>query len=209
MRVRLVSYNIMTGGEGRADPIAEVLLAQRADIIGLHECENGEVLSRLARRLDMQFVVAQSISGSVALFTKHTILASLNVAMLQRSSMPILDAVVKLKDESGLGWMIPVRVAHVTHAGEADRMAEKLGSGRVPMAMLMCYEPPLGHRVIDGVINPSTLPVPEKTHAPVRQLNAVLVRQGIEMVESWIEADRMAYYASDHLPAGVEIDYAP
>lgn len=209
MRVRLVSYNIMTGGEGRADPIAEVLLAQRADIIGLHECENAEVLSRLARRLEMQFVVAQSVSGTVALFTKHTILASLNVAMLQRSSMPILDAVVKLTDESGLGWTMPVRVAHVTHAGEADRMAEKLGGGRVPLAMLMCYEPPLGHRVIDGVVNPSTLPVPEKTHAPVRQLNAVLIRNGIEMVESWIEADRMAYYASDHLPAGAEIEYAP
>lgn len=209
MRLRLVSYNIMTGGEGRADPIAEVLLGQKADLIGLHECENAEVLARLARRLKMEFVVAPSISGSVALFSRFPIIASLNVALLQRSSMPILDAVVKVSDESGLGWTFAARVAHVTHMGEADRMAGRLGGGRVPMAMLMCYEAPLGHRVIDGVINPSTTPVPDKTHAPVRQLNAVRVLNGIEMTDSWIEADRLAYYASDHLPAGAEIEFAP
>lgn len=209
MRLRLVSYNIMTGGEGRADPIAEVLLAQKADIIGIHEAENAEVLSRLAKRLRMEFVVAASVSGSVAVFSRFPILATLNVALLQRSSMPILDAVIRVSDESGLGWTFAARVAHVTHAGEADRMAGRLGGGRVPTAMLMCYEAPLGHRVIDGVINPSSNPVPEKTHAPVRQLNAVLVRNGIEMVASWIEADRLAYYASDHLPAGAEIEFAP
>jgi len=33
--MRVVSYNILTGGEGRADPLAEVLLAQRADVIAL------------------------------------------------------------------------------------------------------------------------------------------------------------------------------
>lgn len=209
MRLRLVSYNIMTGGEGRADPIAEVLLGQRADIIGLHECENAEVLSRIGRRLDMQFVVAASVSGSVALFSRFPIVASLNVALLTRSSMPILDAVVKVSDDSGLGWTFAARIAHVTHAGEADRMAGRLRDGRAPMAMLMCYEAPLGHRVIDGVIHPSTDPVPERTHAPARQLNAVRVRNGIEMVDSWIEADRLAYYASDHLPAGAEIEFAP
>ena len=209
MRVRLVSYNIMRGGEGRADPIAEVLIAQRADIVGLHECENADVLSRIARRLEMQFVVAASVSGSVAVLSRFPILASLNVALLTRSSMPILDAAIKVTDDSGLGWTFAARVAHVTHQGEADRMADRLRNGRAPMAMLMCYEAPLGHRVIDGVINPSTVPVPEKTHVPVRQLNAVRVHNGIEMVDSWIEADRLAYYASDHLPAGAEIEFAP
>ena len=33
--MRLVSYNILDGGEGRADPLAEVIEAQRPDVIGL------------------------------------------------------------------------------------------------------------------------------------------------------------------------------
>ena len=37
--MRIVSYNILDGGVGRADPIAEVLLAQRPDVVGLVEAD--------------------------------------------------------------------------------------------------------------------------------------------------------------------------
>ena len=38
--MRLVSYNILDGGEGRADPLAEVILAQRPDIVAIVEADN-------------------------------------------------------------------------------------------------------------------------------------------------------------------------
>lgn len=203
MRVRLVSYNIMRGGEGRADPIAEVLLGQGADIVGIHEAENSEVLQRLAKRLRMEFIVAVTLSGRIALFSRYPIIASMNVSLLHSSSMPVLDAVVRLASDV----VLPVRVAQVTHAGEADRMAKRL-SARVPLAMLMSHEPPLGHRTVDEIVRVSSEPVPTvtKTHLPVRQLDEVLVRHDVRVTARWIDGDRMAYYASDHLPAGAEIE---
>ena len=35
--MRICSYNILDGGEGRADPLAEVILAQRPDIVAIVE----------------------------------------------------------------------------------------------------------------------------------------------------------------------------
>ena len=46
--MRLVSYNILDGGEGRADPLAEVLLAQRADVVVLLEADQISVVERIA-----------------------------------------------------------------------------------------------------------------------------------------------------------------
>jgi endonuclease/exonuclease/phosphatase family metal-dependent hydrolase len=55
--VRIVSYNILDGGTGRADPLAEVLLAQRADVVVLVEAVDPEVVERIGRRLGMDYVV--------------------------------------------------------------------------------------------------------------------------------------------------------
>jgi endonuclease/exonuclease/phosphatase family metal-dependent hydrolase len=202
MYTRLVSYNIMSGGEGRADPIAEVLLGQHADVIGLHETTDTDVLHRLAQRLKMAFVVADSDGGSVALFTRHPILDSLNVGLLHRSSLPLLDAFVRLAN----GQAQQIRVAHLTQQGEADRMAQRL-QHTTPAVMLMSHDPPIGRRVVDAQVVPAARPVPERTHAPVRQLDHVVVRSDVKVVRHWIEQDRLAYYASDHLPAGVEVDF--
>lgn len=200
MRVRLVSYNIMTGGEGRADPLAETLLGQKPDVIGLHEADDPQVLRRLSDRLEMDFVVGQSDGGAVALFSRHRIVWTCNISIFHSSTMPILDATVLTE-----GHLLSVRVAHVKHQGEAERMAGRLAS-LVPDIMLMSYEPPIGMRVVDGTITPANQPVPARTHVPVRQLDQVLVQQHLPIVESWIEQDRLAYYASDHLPGGVEIE---
>lgn len=202
MRVRLISYNIMTGGEGRADPLAETLLGRKPDIVGVHEASDPAVLRRLSDRLEMDFVVGKSDGGVVALFSKHRIVSSANLAALHRSTMPILDASILLGSSE-----LSVRVAHLKQQGEADRMAQCLANN-VPDVMLISYEPPLGMRVIDGEITHANQPVPERTHVPVRQLDQVLAQQRFPMIESWIEQDRLAYYASDHLPGGAEIEVA-
>ena len=45
--MKLVSYNILDGGEGRADPLAEVIESQSPDIVVLIEADNPDVLERI------------------------------------------------------------------------------------------------------------------------------------------------------------------
>lgn len=202
MRIRAVSYNIMKGGEGRADPLAEALLGRRPEVVGIHEADDGVVLRRLSDRLEMDFVVGKSAGGNVAFFSKHRITSSVNISAIHHSSMPILDASILIDGRS-----LNVRVAHLKQQGEADRMAQRLATN-VPDLMLMSYEPPLGMRVIDGILTHSNQPVPARTHVPVRQLDQVLIAPHLKLIEGWIEQDRLAYYASDHLPGGAEIELA-
>lgn len=200
MRIRAVSYNIMQGGEGRADPLAETVLGRKPDFVGIHEADNIDVLRRLSDRLEMDFVVGESDGGKLAFFSKHRIVSSVNVSLLHRTTMPILDATVMIGSH-----LLKARVAHLKHKGEGDRMAQRLADNMADF-MLMSYEPPLGTRVIDGTLTPANLPVPDRTNVPVRQLDQVLVGPHLRFIEGWIEQDRLAYYASDHLPSGAEFE---
>ena len=79
--VRIVSYNILDGGIGRADPIAEVLIAQRADVIGLVEADDPAMLERIAWRMGFDCVAAEGRKGrTAALLTRGQILESINHA---------------------------------------------------------------------------------------------------------------------------------
>lgn len=81
--MRLASYNVLDGGEGRADPIAEVLLAQRADVIAVVEADNAAVLHRLSQRLEMDYVVAPAEQHAVALFSRWRIADTINHAAIR------------------------------------------------------------------------------------------------------------------------------
>ncbi|MCS7034383.1 MAG: endonuclease/exonuclease/phosphatase family protein [Phycisphaerae bacterium] len=83
--MRVVSYNILDGGEGRADPLAEVLLAQRADLIALIEADNPQVLARIAARLGMDYVVAEGERHAVALLARYPMESTINHAVLRTS----------------------------------------------------------------------------------------------------------------------------
>ena len=48
--MRLVTYNILDGGLGRADPLGEVIAAQRADLVTLIEADREDYVRRIARR---------------------------------------------------------------------------------------------------------------------------------------------------------------
>lgn len=203
MHRRLVAYNLMDGGEGRADPIAEVLMARSPDVVGLHEATDSGVLRRLAARMAMDFVVAASGRGRVAILSRHRILDVVNLAAIYDCEMPILDATLDVD-----GAEMLVRVAHLTRRDEAERMAVILAD-RYPHAMLMSYDPPMGMRVVDGKVGPAAEALPERVEAPIRQLDQVLVARDVQVVETWAEHDRLAYYASDHLPGGAAIEWPP
>lgn len=80
--MRIVSYNILNGGEGRADPLAEVIEAQRPDVVALVEAECPPVVERIANRLKMDYVVAEANGTAAALLSRFPIESSINLALL-------------------------------------------------------------------------------------------------------------------------------
>lgn len=85
--MRIVSYNILNGGEGRADPLAEVIEAQRPDIVALVEAEFPPVVERIANRLKMDYVVADANGTAAALLSRFPIESSINLALLHPDVM--------------------------------------------------------------------------------------------------------------------------
>jgi endonuclease/exonuclease/phosphatase family metal-dependent hydrolase len=123
--MRIVSYNILDGGEGRADPIAEVIEAQRADVVALVEATDLTVIERIAKRLGMDYIHAPGRSQASALLTRWTIRESINHALLRpEMSKSLLDATIV--DPTGAEWIFGVvhLHAHATEADEAERERE-------------------------------------------------------------------------------------
>ena len=80
--MRLVSYNILDGGEGRAEALAEVIAAQRPDVVALVEADSAAVVERLAERLEMEFVLAAGRRHGAAILSHWPILESVNHSLL-------------------------------------------------------------------------------------------------------------------------------
>src|SRR3954464_13161536 len=123
--MRIASYNILDGGEGRADPLCEVILAQRPDVVGLVEAEDPAVLERIARRLNMDYVVAKgNKSGASALLSRFPIRDSINHAPLNPGlSKSLLQATVI--DPAGTLWPFGVVHLHARAAEEDERKREE------------------------------------------------------------------------------------
>lgn len=121
--MRIVSYNILDGGEGRADPLAEVILAQKPDIVAIVEADNPEVLERLGRRLRMEYIHAEGHRTAAALFSRWPIRDSINHAALEKKlKKAFLEATIV--DPSG--HEITFGVIHLpAHASEENEEARE------------------------------------------------------------------------------------
>jgi endonuclease/exonuclease/phosphatase family metal-dependent hydrolase len=119
--MRIVSYNILDGGEGRADPLAEVIEAQRPDIVALVEADVPETVERIARRLSMDFIHAPGAKHASALLSRWPIMSTINHgAATGALSRSFLEATVE--DPAGQEW--PIGVLHLpAGATEADEEA--------------------------------------------------------------------------------------
>jgi len=123
--MRIVSYNILNGGEGRADPLAEVIEAQRPDIVALVEADVPATVERIARRLSMDFIEAAGKKHTSALLSRWPIKESINHAAIRAGlSRSFLEATVQ--DPLGRDW--PIGVLHLppgaTEADEESRIQE-------------------------------------------------------------------------------------
>lgn len=121
--MRIISYNILDGGEGRADPLAEVILAQRVDVVALVEADDPAVVDRIARRADMDVVRATGRRHGAALLSRWPIMQSVDHTRLRAGATltnVLLEAVVQ--DPAGREW--PIFVTHLhARATEADEDA--------------------------------------------------------------------------------------
>ena len=121
--IRIVSYNILDGGVGRADPIAEVLLAQRPDVVGLVEADDPDMIARVAWRLGFDCVAAEGRNGrTAALLTRGRILQSTNLVPLLDGDRPrsFLLATVELD-----GRDLDVAVIHLTSKASDEHEARR------------------------------------------------------------------------------------
>ena len=255
MNMRLVSYNILNGGEGRADPLAEVILAQRPDVVVLIEADVPMVIDRISKRLGMQPYLGVGSKHTVAVFSRWPVLESIDHSAIDGElSRGMLEVVVRTPGDFELPIIALHLPAKATLADEAkrlriwERVLKRLPSQRAEhRPHLLC-----------GDFNanaPTQKIVPEKCKQATREAwianGGKLPRELIAAVEvagyvdtlhtfdgpsadvtgsfdtqtpgqrvdyifafglpndsvrsAWIEQDRLAKYASDHFPIGVDI----
>jgi endonuclease/exonuclease/phosphatase family metal-dependent hydrolase len=257
--MRLITYNILNGGEGRADPLAEVLEAQRPDIVSLVEADVPAVVERIARRLSMDFIVGEGGEGqkhSSALLSRFPIQQSINhAAMNPKLSRSFLEATVL--DPAGKEW--PIGVLHLPAGAKEEDEESRLRDLAIVLdlfkdhrdnkrAHFLCgdfnasapyqrIDPArcklktqqswkangnqLPRRVIQSVIKAGYLDTYAALHDEQFKMIGSLDTQhpgqrvdyifafGVPKVavkDAWVEQDRLAKYASDHFPVGVEMD---
>lgn len=253
--MRIVSYNILDGGEGRADPLAEVIEAQRPDIVCLVEATNVEVLQRIAARLKMELIHAPGGGQASALLSRWPIVETINHAPLNPELEKSLLEVATI-DPAGMEWVIGVAHLHA-HAAEADEQRRE----REVRTLLKIFA---AHRAAG---RPHILAGDFNANAPSQQIDPArckprtasewtenggqLPRRAVQMLldngytdalhtlrpdyaqaagtfttqnpgqrvdyffthgfdqsrlrQAWIEQDRLAKYASDHFPIGMEM----
>lgn len=262
--MRLVSYNILDGGEGRADPLGEVIHAARPDVIALIEADDEAVIARLANRFKMDVITGRGQRHAVALLTRWPITESINhAALVDGFEACLLEVTVEPPNAPPL----PIGVLHLhSHATDAD---EQIRAGQLDVVLkafarhrasgtlhLLCgdfnanaptqqIDLSLAHPTtrreaqsnIDLKAHVTDVGVPRRaiarllqegyldtfrahdarradttgsftTQHPQQRVDYVFAHGhdvAPRIVDAWIEQDRLAKYASDHFPVGVEI----
>ncbi len=122
--MRIVSYNILNGGEGRADPLAEVIAAQRPDVVVLVEADDPAVVQRIAGRLKMDYIHAPAGSHAGAILSAWPMVQTINHALRSGHWMnAFIEAHVI--DPGGVEWPI-VGLHFAAHASEErEQLREK------------------------------------------------------------------------------------
>ncbi len=114
--MRLVSYNILDGGEGRADPLAETIESQRPDVVVLVEADNADVVNRIAARLKMDAAHATGKKHGAAILSRSRIVHSINHSLVRAG---LSDCVLEAEIEAPGAPPITIAAVHL-HARAMD-----------------------------------------------------------------------------------------
>jgi len=120
--LRLVTWNIWNGGEGRLEAIERVLRQQRADVIALQEANDREAVERLGASLEMQVVYGQANSEYAVAW-----LSRLPVAGTKNHRLPVLEKTLLEVEVGGKRLFATHLSAGRTLAHEPRRIAEAEG----------------------------------------------------------------------------------
>lgn len=142
--VRVMTYNILSGGWPRVDALEAVIRDARADVIGMQEAEPRTV-DELARRLGMYSALSPSRRGSsVALLSRWPLRET-----QPHTSAPLHNALLEAVIEPEGGAPLRIFVAHLTasytawRAGEGERLRELAYILERMRATAKTGEPPL------------------------------------------------------------------
>jgi endonuclease/exonuclease/phosphatase family metal-dependent hydrolase len=180
--MRILSYNILDGGAGRAERLGRVIQSVRPDVVGLMEADDASVVETLAASLDMDFIHAPGNIKASALLSRFPIRYSINHAALHsRLTKSLLEAAVV--DPSGTEWNFGVLHLHA-RAMEDDETIRETEIAEV----LEIFRP---HR---EALRPHLLMGDFNANAPYQQIEPTLCK----------ESTRKAFYANGgYLPRRV------
>jgi len=117
--LRLVTWNIWNGGEGRLDAIERVLRDQRADVVALQEANDRAAVERLAEALDMELVYGDANSEfGVAWLSRPAVARSRN------HRLPVLEKTLLEIQVDGVRLCTTHLSAGRLHEHEPQRVAE-------------------------------------------------------------------------------------
>lgn len=254
--MRIITYNILDGGEGRADPLAEVIEAQRPDVVVLVEADNLAVVERIAGRGNMDFIMGPGAKRGGAILSRWPVRSTVNHALLAGEPFSsFLEA--RITDPGGREWPIFAlhlhprafdrdeqirmsqlnvvfeRLANLRSAGTPHVLAGDFNANspdqlidptRCKPATQEAWQTNGGgvpRRVVQRLLDAGYLDSLEAVHGsaagkmgsfttqyPGQRVDYIFT-YGVDrsrIKAAWIEQDRLAKYASDHFPVGVEID---
>jgi endonuclease/exonuclease/phosphatase family metal-dependent hydrolase len=123
--VRVLSYNILDGGGGRADLLAGVIEGERPDVVAMVEADDVAVIEQLAAKLGMDFIHAPGNSHASALLSRPPIRRTINHALLRPGlEKSLLEATVVPPGGSELTLGVVHLHARPYEADEAVRERE-------------------------------------------------------------------------------------
>lgn len=126
--MKIMAYNILEGGEGRIDPLAEVIRLSGADVVMVAEAWDEDLFHKLADRLGMDRFRAESPrnkQGAVGVLSRLRMVEAVNHgAMDPRFQRSALHVIVDI----GAGTKLPIIGVHLhareTLNDEETRMSE-------------------------------------------------------------------------------------
>lgn len=122
--MRLVSYNILDGGAGRADALLQVIEAQHPDIVVLVEADDRQVVDQIAAGLKMEVLCGEGRKHGGAILSRWPIVESINYGLLREEFVDLLlEASVQ---GPGQTWTVTAAHLHPRASEEAEvrRMRE-------------------------------------------------------------------------------------
>lgn len=212
--MRFLTYNILDGGIGRADPLAEVMLANDPDVVALIEAEDDEQVRRIAARLQMDVVPGPGRSRQCVLLSRLPITSSVNHGLAEAGPRACLECEV-----NGL----PIAVVHLhphrpvhdekLRLGELAHVLERLerhrASGRPHVVMGDFNSVSPAQRIEESRLRPNDLHgLRENDNQLPRDVVQTMLDAGYLDVFAQLNPKTVAHAGTlDTMHAGLRVDY--